>query len=64
MTMASECVLAGELGLPYTAICVVDNLANGLEKAPLGIEELEGQRVANASRLAALLETLLPGLED
>src|SRR6201992_1541435 len=30
MTIASECVIAGELGLEYAAICVVDNLANGL----------------------------------
>ena len=30
MTIASECVVAGELGLDYAALCVVDNLANGL----------------------------------
>ena len=30
MTMASECIVAGELGLAYAAICVVDNLANGI----------------------------------
>ena len=30
MTIASECVVAGELGLAYAAVCVVDNLANGL----------------------------------
>ena len=30
MTIASECILAGELGLEYAALCVVDNLANGL----------------------------------
>ena len=29
MTIASECVVAGELGLDYAALCVVDNLANG-----------------------------------
>src|SRR5918995_4956844 len=28
MTLGSECVVAGELGVPYAAICVVDNLAN------------------------------------
>ena len=37
MTIASECIIAGELGLEYAAICVVDNLANGLaEGDPLG----------------------------
>ena len=30
MTIASECILAGELGIPYAAVCVVDNLANGI----------------------------------
>ena len=30
MTIASECVVAGELGLAYAAVCVVDNLANGI----------------------------------
>ena len=30
MTVASECVVAGELGLRYAALCVVDNLANGV----------------------------------
>ena len=36
MTVASECVVAGELGLQYAALCMVDNLANGL-----GAERLE-----------------------
>ena len=30
MTIASECIVAGELGLAYAAVCVVDNLANGI----------------------------------
>ena len=30
MTIASECVLAGELRIAYAAVCVVDNLANGV----------------------------------
>ena len=30
MTIASECVVAGELGLRYAAVCIVDNLANGV----------------------------------
>src|ERR1700712_5649067 len=35
MTIGSECVIAGELGLEYAAICVVDNLANGLAEGEL-----------------------------
>jgi 5'-methylthioadenosine phosphorylase len=62
MTIASECVVAGELGLPYAALCVVDNLANGIGGRPLGVEELERQREANAARLRAALDAVLPEL--
>ena len=62
MTMASECILAGELGLAYAAVCVVDNLANGIGAAPLSVEELAADRAANAGRLGEALEALLPGL--
>jgi 5'-methylthioinosine phosphorylase len=62
MTMASECVVAGELGLSYAAVCVVDNLANGVGAAPLDVDELEADRARNAARLAGALEALLPEL--
>jgi 5'-methylthioadenosine phosphorylase len=62
MTMASECVVAGELGLSYAAVCVVDNLANGVGAASLDVEELEADRARNAARLAGTLEALLPEL--
>jgi 5'-methylthioadenosine phosphorylase len=62
MTLASECIVARELGLPYAAICVVDNLANGVGPAPLAVEEIEGVRDANATRLAEALDALLPEL--
>jgi 5'-methylthioadenosine phosphorylase len=58
MTMASECVVAGELGLPYAAVCAVDNMANGLATEPLEVEEMEAVRDANAGRLGELLEAL------
>jgi purine nucleoside phosphorylase len=62
MTMASECILAGELGLAYAAICVVDNLANGIGAGPLSVAELESDRDANAIRLHDALDALLPEL--
>jgi 5'-methylthioadenosine phosphorylase len=62
MTMASECVVAGELGISYAALCAVDNLANGVGDAPLEVEELEATRAANPARLAEALEALLPEL--
>ena len=62
MTIAAECIVAAELGLAYAAICVVDNLANGIGDAPLDVEGLETDRPENAARLAGALEALLPEL--
>ena len=64
MTLASECVVANELGLAYAAVCVVDNMANGIEGKPIEVEELEDQRERNADRACATPSTtLLPELE-
>jgi 5'-methylthioadenosine phosphorylase len=62
MTVASECVLAGELGIAYAAVCVVDNLANGIGAAPLTMEEFEAGKAANRERLLGALEAVVPGL--
>lgn len=62
MTLASECIVAGELGLPYAAVCVVDNLANGLEVQPLSPAELENHRERNAAHLRDELDAALPVL--
>lgn len=64
MTVASECVVAGELGLAYAAICIVDNLANGIGPETLGVEELERHRGANTARLHDALDAALPRLVD
>jgi purine nucleoside phosphorylase len=62
MTIASECVIAGELGLPYAAVCLVDNLANGIGAGDLALEELERDREANVARLRDALDAVLPRL--
>ena len=62
MTLASECIVAGELGLAYAAICVVDNMANGIGPGRLSVEELEQHRAANAIRLQEAISSLLPEL--
>jgi 5'-methylthioadenosine phosphorylase len=62
MTLASECVVAGELGLPYAAVCIVDNLANGIAPQPLSPAELERDRERNATRLREALNAVLPTL--
>jgi 5'-methylthioadenosine phosphorylase len=62
MTVASECVVAAELGLAYAAICAVVNYANGVGDAELGVEQLrEGERAAR-EQLAAALGSVLPAL--
>jgi 5'-methylthioadenosine phosphorylase len=62
MTIASECVVARELGLEYAAICVVDNLANGLAEGELSVDEMEADRLINATRLRDGLAAVLPRL--
>ncbi|MGA8746960.1 MAG: MTAP family purine nucleoside phosphorylase [Solirubrobacterales bacterium] len=62
MTIASECVIACELGLAYAAICAVDNLANGLSPDRLSIARLEADRAANATLLRDGLEAVLARL--
>jgi len=57
MTIASESVVASELGLRYAAVCVVDNLANGVGERELTIAELEQGRERNK----AILLDALPG---
>ncbi len=60
MTIASECIVAGELGLDYAAVCVVDNLANGLAEGELSVAAIEADRAANAEKLRDGLAAALP----
>ena len=62
MTMAAECILAGELGIPYAAVCVVDNLANGIAPTPLSVAEFEAGKEANRALLLAALDAVVPDL--
>lgn len=62
MTVASECVVAGELDLQYAALCMVDNLANGLGEGQLDVAALEADRARNAAALREGLAAVLPRL--
>jgi 5'-methylthioadenosine phosphorylase len=62
MTIASECVIAGELGLEYAAICIVDNLANGLAEGELSVATMEADRLRHATALRDGLAAALPRL--
>jgi 5'-methylthioadenosine phosphorylase len=59
MTVASECVTAGELGLRYAAVCAVDNLANGVAERELTVAEIQANRARNAASLERLLNGVL-----
>ena len=62
MTMASECSVAGELGLAYASVCIVDNLANGVAESPLTWAEFEAGRDTTQRVLAKVLDALVPAL--
>lgn len=62
MTIGSECVAACDAGLAYAAICVVENLANGVGARELTMEELLAGRTANREAVAQALERLAPAL--
>lgn len=62
MTVAGECVIAGELGLDYAAVCAVDNLANGLGADEVDLSRIEADRAGNASLLRDGLAAVLPRL--
>jgi 5'-methylthioadenosine phosphorylase len=66
MTIASECVAANEAGLDYAAVCVVDNLANGLDgaegPAPLTMADLMAGVEENRPALLGSLDLVVPEL--
>jgi 5'-methylthioadenosine phosphorylase len=61
-TMASECVVAGELGLAYASVCVVDDLANGVGEHPPTRSAFAAGRVSTQQVLEKVLAALVPGL--
>lgn len=64
MTIASECVVAGEVGLRYAALCVVDNLANGVGDRKLTLEQIDRNRAANRAAVDRALQAILPRPAD
>lgn len=59
MTMASEATLASELGIPYAAICSVDNYCNGIVERPLTFEQIRATQARNADALRGIVEQAL-----
>ncbi len=59
MTMASEATLANELGLPYAAVCSVDNFCNGIVERPLTFQEIRATQERNQDAVRRLIEKTL-----
>lgn len=64
MTAAAECILAGELGIPYAVVCVVDNLANGVGEGPLSVAEFEAGKERNRGLAIASVKAVAAGLAN
>ncbi len=59
MTMASEATLASELGIPYAAVCSVDNYCNGIVERPLTFEQIRETQSRNQDLLRRVVEKAL-----
>jgi 5'-methylthioadenosine phosphorylase len=62
MTIGTENVAMRERELAHAAVCIVDNLANGLGPARLTVEAFEAGKRANQARLVATLPGVLRDL--
>ncbi|MCU1376208.1 MAG: methylthioadenosine phosphorylase [Actinomycetia bacterium] len=62
MTIPAECILAGEAGLAYAAVCKVDNLANGVAGHDLTVDEYRDNVVADAASFTADVARALASL--
>lgn len=59
MTVASECVLAKEFGLAYATVCMIDNMANGLDDVALSLDEFQRGVASNRDQLVADVRRLV-----
>jgi 5'-methylthioadenosine phosphorylase len=50
MTLGAECILAKETGLAYAAVCIVDNMANGIGDVTLTTEAFQAGVAANRAQ--------------
>ncbi len=57
--MASEAIVARELGLAYGSVCSIDNYAHGLVDTPLTLEEVVRCARRNGEKVAALIKRYL-----
>jgi 5'-methylthioinosine phosphorylase len=62
MTVGTENVAMHERGIAHAAVCIVDNLGNGLGTARLSYEEFDAGKRANQAMLVATLPGVLRDL--
>ncbi|MDD1678138.1 MAG: MTAP family purine nucleoside phosphorylase, partial [Methanomicrobiales archaeon] len=62
MTLASEATIATELGMPFAALCSVDNYAHGLGKEVLTYEHILETARENRERTEEILQRLIQRL--
>jgi 5'-methylthioadenosine phosphorylase len=55
MTMASEAIIAQELGIKYASLCSIDNFAHGLEDRNLTLEAIIRQAGLSAEAIQRIL---------
>jgi 5'-methylthioadenosine phosphorylase len=59
MTLASEAIVAQELGLPYASLCSVDNYAHGFEKRDLTLEKIQRHARLNTEAIQRIISCSL-----
>ncbi|WOF16462.1 MTAP family purine nucleoside phosphorylase [Methanoplanus sp. FWC-SCC4] len=59
MTVASEATIANELGIPFAAICSVDNYCNGLCKDELSYEAILEKSKANKEKIEDIISEVI-----
>ena len=59
MTVGSEATLAMERGIPYAALCSVDNYCHGIIKRPLTMDEIMVNIQSNRSKIESILTVLM-----
>jgi 5'-methylthioadenosine phosphorylase len=64
MTMASEAIIAQELGIPFASLCSVDNFAHGLVDRALTLEEVLRCARQNTESVLAILAKAIEGAGD
>ena len=59
MTMASEAIIAQELGLAFASLCSVDNYGHGLDVKGLTMEKIRWHAQRNSEKIALVLTRIL-----